>query len=239
MAGIFGTKRARWGTLVGLAGGWSATETAKNDRISPRRHCLSRPVRSTSAGFDRRPAEPILAKCRGGGGEIAMVLQQGVDGERRVGLIGLERRGAAGEDVEDAILERGDSAGGLARPAPILVVAAFGERPAMPLEHGTDVAPLVVVVAGPASGVVAGRRWCRSLKRRRDWPARAHTGSEPRRLRAGAPVRLPLRTGRLGEVALQELVAGRRCAQEEPALATGLDQRQEDVPTAVGDPGVA
>jgi hypothetical protein len=85
---------------------------------------------------------------------IVAVVHQRADGEWRIGPVGLEGRGIGAEDVENAIIEGGRVvAGGLAGPAPVLVVARLHECPAGLHEDGAHISAPVEIVAGPVRNV--------------------------------------------------------------------------------------
>ena len=77
----------------------------------------------------RIAAEAFGPQRRGRGGEIPAMLQQGENGERRVGPVRLEGRSVGREDVQHAVPERRAPTLLLAGPAPVFVVAARTRAP--------------------------------------------------------------------------------------------------------------
>jgi len=106
---------------------------------------------------------------------------------------------------------------------PVPIPALAPESPPVPGEQGAHVAPCVVVVTGPDldANVGNGRNVAqRGRTRARFWPVFVQ-------FPGGLQKRFTLsfsQDGRIGQVALNQLVARCRSAQEQPAIATGFDE---------------
>lgn len=159
-----------------------------------------------------------------------MVLEQCVDGEERVSPAVLKWRGIGGKHIEHAALERGAAAAILPRAGPVLVLAGAHPRPSILDQKLPHVATLVEIVAGFEFATIGLRRGFRA--------GPVFNGLDHLVQPPGAAEQTLSLLGRNDrqdrEVTGREHVPVRRGAQEHPALATGLDERGDGVPAAIG-----
>jgi RNA polymerase sigma-70 factor (ECF subfamily) len=83
--------------------------------------------------------------------EISAMVEQGIDGERGIRPVGLERRGIGRKHVEDPVLQRRGGARILSGPAPVLVIPTAHPRPSALCKHNPHISAAVEIIAGPAA----------------------------------------------------------------------------------------